>query len=474
MKYALILIIFLAIFLRMYGLDSPPLFYDESVHAYFANTVLKGTYSYDPRYHGPLLFYSVAPIIAFFGETEFTLRILPALLGVAFVCSIYLYRRYLGKKVFLAMLFCAVSPVIVNYSRFYREDVYQLLFVSLAAYFLLRYLETEKKWNEVKFDKLTVFLLLSAVFLALFSAVKETFYVFAFFLLVYLFFYLTRIRISDAVTAILVFFVLYLMFYSNFFTNFSVFTRFENFPAVSAFSYWKGQHDIARLGGPPYYYLELMLLYDLPAFALGICSVYRWVRGERDIFTSFFVFLFIANFVFYSYMQEKVPWLVVHIEFPMFMLAARSAGKKSAIMTVAYLLFSCVVLNIVNPVNPAEPALYLPTQYDVREMLGKFAGHEVHLVAEIGELYPLIWYLKGYSYHYHTRAEDVPVQKGGILIANQTEAWKIRQKPEKTETMVVRCHTFWYYPDFKKIPEFLLFRKPLSPVYCTNLTVFYF
>jgi uncharacterized protein (TIGR03663 family) len=195
----------------MYGLDSPPLFYDESVHAYFANTVLKGTYSYDPGYHGPLLFYSVAPIIAFFGETEFTLRILPALLGVAFICSIYLYRRYLGKIVFLAMLFCAVSPIIVNYSRFYREDVYQLLFVSLAAYFLLRYLEAEKKWNEVKFDKLTVFLLLSAVFLALFSAVKETFYVFAFFLLIYLFFYLTRIRISDAVTAILVFFVLYLL-----------------------------------------------------------------------------------------------------------------------------------------------------------------------------------------------------------------------------------------------------------------------
>ncbi|MEM0332043.1 MAG: TIGR03663 family protein [Archaeoglobaceae archaeon] len=465
-------IILLAALLRLYDLGNPPLFFDESVHSYFVNAVLKGSYRYDPAFHGPLLFYTVAPIIYFLGENEFTLRLLPAVLGVVLVCSIFLYRRYIGDAAYFAALFVAVSPVIVNYSRFYREDVYQLLFTSLVIYFLLRYLEGRRSWKEFKVDRYTAYLISASTFLALFSAVKETFYVFAALLLIYLIFDLKRIRIFDAFLALLAFSILYTTFYTNLWTDFSAFKGIENFPAVRAVEYWKYQHDIARISGPPYYYFELILIYDLPAFLLALVAIYRWLKGEKDEFTSIFVFLFLANFFFYSCMQEKVPWLVVHIEFPMFILAAKVANRKSTTLAAIYLLFGCVMLNVVNPVNPAEPALYLPTQYDVREISANFVNYDrVYILATAGEYWPLVWYLKNYSYFVYQNFEDLKIQPKSVIVANQTQAAEVYLT--NRETMVVRCWTFWTKPEINKIPEFLILRRPLAEVYCMNFTIFY-
>ncbi|MCS7121952.1 MAG: TIGR03663 family protein [Archaeoglobaceae archaeon] len=457
MKIQAVLIILLAAFLRLYELGKVPLFYDESIHSYFANLVLKGAYSYNPAYHGPLLFYSVAPVIAFFGESEFTLRLIPAVLGTLFVASILLYRRFIGNSAIFAAIFAAVSPVIVNYSRFYREDVYQLLFTSLAIYFILCYLEKKKSWKELKVDRDSLYLIFAAIFLAFFASVKETFYIFAALIAVYLALDLKRIRSSDLLISAVVFLTIYLCMYSNFFTS-----AISEFPAIKAISYWKYQHDIARISGPPYYFLELLLLYDLPLLILAFIAVKRWLK-ERDEFKSMFIFLFFTNLIFYSYMQEKVPWLLVHIEFPMIMLAATAVGKRSFVLSTIYLLYGCVFLNFVNPVNPAEPALYLPTQFDVKEAR-KFEG-KISIVARADEYWPLVWYLKGKKVYYSY------VPDSDIIIANYIEASKIEGEWKK-ENLVVRCWTFWTNPSIEKIPEFLIFRKPLAEVYCLNFTIF--
>ncbi|MET1123687.1 MAG: flippase activity-associated protein Agl23 [Archaeoglobaceae archaeon] len=474
MKRAAIAVLLIAAALRFYDLGKPPLFFDESIHSVFANAVLKGSYKYDPAYHGPLLFYTVAPVLALLGENEFTLRLVPATLGVAFVASLLLYRRYIGNKAAVAALFVALSPVIVNYSRFYRGDVYQLLFTSLAVYFILRYLEANRNWRELKVDRSTLHLTASAIFLALFAATKETFYVFAALLAIYLVIDAHRFRISDLLISLAAFSLVYLTFYTNFWTHTEPLTNFSQFPAVRAIEYWKYQHEIARIAGPAYYHLEILVLYDLPALLLAAVAIKRWSLGEKDDFTSMFVFLFFANLLFYSYMQEKVPWLAVHIEFPMFVLAAKVADGKKAAITALFLLYGCVALNIVNPVNPAEPALYMPTQYDVREITKNFdEGSKIYVFTTVGEYWPLAWYLRGYTVYYYTSGvEGVGYSSADVIIANETNAAKIKLDWQR-ETMVVRCWSFWTQPEISKIPEFLALRRPFAEVYCMNFTVFF-
>lgn len=95
-------IIILATVLRFYKLGDFPLFFDESVHHVIVDQLIKGRYGYDPAFHGPLLYYSLAPIVSALGKSEFALRLLPAILGVLFVTSIFLYRRYIGDKAYIA------------------------------------------------------------------------------------------------------------------------------------------------------------------------------------------------------------------------------------------------------------------------------------------------------------------------------------------------------------------------------------
>lgn len=462
MKYLAILIILLATVLRFYDLANPPLFYDESVHAVILKTVLD-YYKYDPAFHGPLHYYTVHPIVSVFGESEFTLRLVPATLGVLLVASVFLYKRYLHEKVFLAALFIAVSPIVVNYSRFYREDIYVLLFTSLGLYFFLRYLEFEKDWKEIKLDEASKYFLAFSIFMALFATVKETFYVFAFFMLIYSIFRIKSFRIFDLLLGSVVFFFIYLTFFSVFWRE-NVLT-FENFPMVKAVSYWLGQHLEARIGGPPYYFILLIFLYDLPALVLAILAIKKFFK-KADNFTGLFIYLFFANLVFFSYMQEKLPWLVLHIEFPMFILASKVAGKKSFVISSAFLLYGCIALNFLNPVNFAEPAIYLPTNYEVRDFASKIGeGKTVYFVARSDEIWPMAWYIKKYtgSYPYISECKYVI---SDILILNESCARVLNLDGDK---IVARCYNNWPYFDPYKLPKFFVFRTPLSDeTYCLN------
>ena len=468
-------IIFLATLLRIYALDSPPLFFDESAHAAIVATVPEG-YRYDPAFHGPLHYYTVAPVLKAFGESEFTLRIVPALLGVLLVASIFLYKRYLGNKAYIAALFIAISPLIVNYSRFYREDIYVLLFTSLGLYFFLRYLEFEKSWKEVKFDKATLHFVLFAIFMALFAAVKETFYVFAFFMVLYGVLVIKKLRISDLLIASAIFFAIYL-------TLFSVFWRdnilsFESFPMVKAVGYWYGQHVSEGIKGPPYYYLLLLILYNAPALVLALYTIYNFARNkEKDEFTRLFVYLFLANLAFFSYMQEKLPWLVVHIEFPMLLLASKAAGRKGVVITALFLLHGCIAINFINPINYAEPGLYLPTNYEVRDLALKSSGNKtVYFLMNAGEAWPAVWYFKHYSGRYPYILEKCERVAAEIIITNETCAYQLGSHSEK---IVARCYNHWTEAKtwldpgiVQKLPSFIVFRTPLSDTTsCLNYTI---
>ena len=73
----------------------------------------KGDYTYQPILHGPLRFYLTAAMYSLFGDSDFTARLAPALMGTAMVAMPYFLRRQLGRvAAFTAAVLLAIGPVL--------------------------------------------------------------------------------------------------------------------------------------------------------------------------------------------------------------------------------------------------------------------------------------------------------------------------------------------------------------------------
>ena len=477
-RYLAFAVIVIAVILRFYELGKAPLFFDESVHTAFVESVLKGDYHYDPAFHGPLLFYIVAGAVSILGKSEFAYRFVPAIFGVLTVALTLKFERFMGKGAYYAALFLAVSPIIVNYSRFFRNESQILFFTLTFVYFMFRYLEERK----------TLHLALASLSLSFFACSKENFYPIAFLILLFFLFDLRKFRMRDVAISCIVFFLIYSALYTNFFTDLASLTNFDKFPAVQAFRYWKHQHEIARIGGPFWYYIPLLLLYDLPVFALGVFAIAKWIyERSLDDFKAFLIYWLLVSLIFYSYIQEKVPWLVVHIELPLYLIAAYGLSEIKKFrnlilaLTFVFLLYSSVHLNIINPTNPAEPALYLPTSMDVkefREELKEMNVSRVCVIMSAGDYWPLPCYLEDFKTYYFTRIKDaneleriVDSYKCQVIILNSTNARLAPLDYEKREL----CLRSWVSYDVNplNVLEFLVFRKPIGNVVHFNHTVYF-
>lgn len=456
-------ILIVATILRFYDLGKTPLFFDESVHTVFVDQI--PNYVYDPAFHGPLLFY-LTSIAVLLGKNEFTYRIVPAIFGVLTVALLLKFERFMGRSAYISALLVAVSPIIVNYSRFFRNESQVLFFTLSFVYFTFRYLE-ERRWYH---------LALSSVSLALFACSKENFYPIALIVLPYFLMKIRNFRLKDIIISILIFLFIYIFIYTNFLTYIKPLIDLSEFPAVKALSYWKHQHEIARIGGPLWYYIPLLILYDLPVLTVGIYTIFEWIyKRDLNFFRSFLIYWFVTNLVFYSYVQEKVPWLTVHIELPLYMIAGFMYKKRMlTIFTVAFLTYSSVHLNIINPTNPAEPALYLPTSMDVKE-IGFEKGSNVCIFMTPGDYWPLPFYLKGYKTYYYQSIEKFQsaLKLCDVVILNWTNTLKL-DGTFKYEKKYEICLRSWvvYNPDPLKFLEFMIFRKPMGEVYHFNHTVY--
>jgi uncharacterized protein (TIGR03663 family) len=141
--------VLLAAGLRLPDLAARPMHADEAVHADKLGTLLEGGgYVYDPsEFHGPTLYYLTLPA-AWFQRArryveidEVTLRVVPALLGVALVAAHLGARAWLGTAgAVVAALLAAVSPAMVFYSRYYIHEVPLVLFTFGAMVAGGRYL----------------------------------------------------------------------------------------------------------------------------------------------------------------------------------------------------------------------------------------------------------------------------------------------------------------------------------------------
>lgn len=164
-KALYIVLILLAVLTRFYRLGDRVISHDESLHAFYSYELATGKgFQHTPLMHGPVQFHALALSYTMFGASDYTARIPSAVNGVVAVALMYFFRRWLGRAgALLAALFFLVSPYLLYYTRYSREDSYTLVWQLLMALALFRYMETRA-------DRY-IYLLVAAF--SLFSATKE-------------------------------------------------------------------------------------------------------------------------------------------------------------------------------------------------------------------------------------------------------------------------------------------------------------
>ena len=135
-------VLLLALFTRFYDLGSRVMSHDESLHTYFSWLLYRGQgYDHSPMMHGPLQFHLIALSYFLFGASDFTSRIPAALFGIATVAFMWKWRPYLGRLgALVAALLLTISPYMLFYARYTRNEAAAAFSGVVMLYALLRYL----------------------------------------------------------------------------------------------------------------------------------------------------------------------------------------------------------------------------------------------------------------------------------------------------------------------------------------------
>jgi uncharacterized protein (TIGR03663 family) len=450
-KYRIIgfLIIIFALLIRLYDLGNRVFHHDESVHASFTLKLLNtGQYTYDPSYHGPFLFYSTAVVFHFLGINDTTARIIPVLFGVAAIPLLFLLEKEIGKRgVLWSAFLLAFSPSMVYYSRFFRDDPI-IIFCTLATVAGgIRYYENLHSRKRYPYLILIVSSLAIAIssmenaylIILMFGTYAGIYFLYKFHfewkkenlrLKQALLFKISAFYpfIPEILISSFLFLAIAMLFYTNLFNNYvSPISIVE-----MAFSHWMEMHRIQRLGGPFYFYIPILLLYEIPVLFFGTLGIVYFLR-KKEKNTAFFLFLSywaIASLMLYSYLQEKVPWLVVHIVLPFGILAGAYLGnffsssesyKISAFkidrskvhtliagilaLTLIISLFQCISVNFYKSMDPNERMIYTQSSPEIRDLMKKIEGFNKNqdtltlCVLDPNDMYwPIPWYLRDYKH----------------------------------------------------------------------------
>lgn len=495
----LFVLLAIALFSRFYQLGDRPLHHDESIHAFQSYTLAKdGHWRYDPAYHGPFLYYANALVYKIVGLPNVgnaTARFLPAVFGIILIGLAWPLSRWIGKPAAAAFaVLILISPHMAYFSRFIREDLYSLVF-TLGTILAFRYfLETEKAgW-----------LTGAAVLFALAGVTKENAYMTGVLFVVFgIWVFIQKARRGKTlsagaqataaataawirrhfvpiVTAGLVFLFIWALMYS----------AFGKYPGdwlaiPKAIKYWMGQHEIARIPGPWYYYFPQLFYYETGFLFLAILAF----RNKRnDPFFGFLVFWTIASLAIYGWAREKVPWLTVHPLLPITILAAIGlsdlwADRKEKRARIALAIVGVLLLintsgmllacfrygayDLEKEPGHAEIMAYVQTTRDLVRALAPLekarqrvpAGQPVITVT--GEAtWPLTWYLRDTQTKWVGRIEDASTP---IIVADwKAEGGLEKQLADRYTAKRVPIRAWWFPEKTQPTAEKPLVRPTLS------------
>jgi sugar lactone lactonase YvrE len=173
------IILIVGLISRFYNIGARDMSHDEVNHVVPSYELYQGNgYSHDPVTHGPMQFHLLAATYFLFGDTDYASRVPSALFSFATIIFVlFAFKRYLGRiGALLAGVFFLISPYMLFYGRYTRNESFVALFGVIMLFCVLYYLEKGKK---------STLLLLTAV-LSLQFCTKETSYIYTATLLIFL------------------------------------------------------------------------------------------------------------------------------------------------------------------------------------------------------------------------------------------------------------------------------------------------
>jgi uncharacterized protein (TIGR03663 family) len=173
------IILVLAIFSRFYNVDLRVMSHDETNHVVPSFDLFMGRgYRHDPVTHGPLQFHMIALSYFLFGDNDLTSRLPAVIFSIVTIGAVLLlFRRYLGRTgALIAGFLFLISPYMLFYGRYTRNEAFVALWGVLTIFAVFRYLDK---------GKVSSLYLLAAV-TALNFTTKETVYIYVAQLLLFL------------------------------------------------------------------------------------------------------------------------------------------------------------------------------------------------------------------------------------------------------------------------------------------------
>jgi uncharacterized membrane protein len=136
-------ILLLAVLTRFFDLETRVMSHDESLHTYFSWLLYRGQgYQHTPMMHGPFQFHALALTYFIFGVSDLTARFPSVLFSIATVWMVWYWRRYLGNwGAVVAGILMVVSPYMLYYGRYVRNESFAGFAGILLLYGILRYME---------------------------------------------------------------------------------------------------------------------------------------------------------------------------------------------------------------------------------------------------------------------------------------------------------------------------------------------
>ena len=146
---AFVALLLVAVVTRFYDLGTRVMSHDESLHTYFSWKLAdEGNFRHDPLMHGPLQFHLIALSYFLFGDSDASARIPAALASIAAVVLMWGFRRWIGKwGALIGAVLMAVSPYMLYYGRYVRNEALVVPLAMVMFYAVFRYYEDRQpRW----------------------------------------------------------------------------------------------------------------------------------------------------------------------------------------------------------------------------------------------------------------------------------------------------------------------------------------
>jgi len=329
----MLIILGAAIFFRTFELSLKPIHHDEAVNYYFLSKLIEEhDYQYNPTaYHGPILYFSSLPFNL--GEiTKITLRIVPAIAGVAAVLAILLFSTEMGFWGAVAGgILLSISPADVYFSRTFIHEIFYTCFAAWSFWCLVKFGGKGSKRA----------LLFLPITLVLCFASKETtpIWILALAVSSFMTIEIRKIlpRYQDAspfelsirsfantkhslIDGIGISLTLWILLFSSFFLNpRGVLKSFLPYIPWIKIGFIEHTHDKSF-----WYFCKILYAYYWAPLIFCIPGIFASFRKNHGPgLLAFFTFL--SSLLIYSSIPYKTPWCVLTIALPIFVLAGVGA-----------------------------------------------------------------------------------------------------------------------------------------------------